>query len=276
MPSQETLLDEDEAPPVIVSNSDGASPILLVGDHAGNAIPRKLLGLGISEMERQRHIGWDIGVRALGERLAARLDATFIHQHYSRLVIDCNRDPDSPDATPESSDGTIIPGNQALSSAGRQHRIDAIHRPYQDKIASVLTERDNSARQTILVALHSFTPTMDGTDRPWHAGILYSDGDTGFAQALLSAMQQHDDLMVGDNEPYRMDSTDHTVPLHAFLSKRHYAEIEIRQDLIAELEGQQLWADRLAVMLTVARGQCLAKIKAAHPCQRIRISPFLG
>ena len=65
---------------------------MLIGDHAGNAVPRGL-ALGVAAADLARHIGWDIGVAGLGEALAATLGAPFVRQHYSRLVIDCNRDP---------------------------------------------------------------------------------------------------------------------------------------------------------------------------------------
>jgi predicted N-formylglutamate amidohydrolase len=34
------------------------------------------------------------------------------------------------------------------------------------------TRRD-AGRPTLLVMMHSFTPAMNGMQRPWHAGVLY-------------------------------------------------------------------------------------------------------
>jgi predicted N-formylglutamate amidohydrolase len=249
MPNCDTLLDQDEPAPVAIINPGGVSPFLLVGDHAGNAIPRKLNALGLPAAERNRHIGWDIGVHALGEMLATTLGAAFIHQRYSRLVIDCNRDPASEDAIPSISDGTRIPGNESLSAADRQNRIDGIHAPYHAQIFSTLSERTRDGRSTIFIALHSFTPVMAGSRRPWHIGVLQSEGETSFAKALLGAMREQTDIEVGDNEPYRMDSTDHTVPRHAFSAGLPYAELEVRQDLIADIDGQRAWAERLGSAL---------------------------
>jgi predicted N-formylglutamate amidohydrolase len=87
------LLRRDDPSPVIVTNPGGSSPILLLGDHAGRAIPESLGGLGVAPEALDLHIAWDIGVAGLGERLAADLDACFIRQAYSRLVVDCNRRP---------------------------------------------------------------------------------------------------------------------------------------------------------------------------------------
>ncbi|MDX3910239.1 MAG: N-formylglutamate amidohydrolase [Sphingobium sp.] len=247
------LLGHYDSEPAKLLNAGGRSPFLLLGDHAGNAIPRKLGNLGVSEADRQRHIAWDIGVREIGERLAARLDAAFVHQSYSRLVVDCNRDPVSAEAIVEVSDGTVVPRNALLDARAREERIGAIHAPYHRAIAKVLEDRTALGRETILISLHSFTPSMDGQSRPWEIGVLYSEGDTIFARALLQALDQAVDGPVGDNQPYQMDSTDYTVPLHAFAARLPYAELEMRQDLVGDVEGQALWSDRLVQALDVAR-----------------------
>ncbi|MDO9487400.1 MAG: N-formylglutamate amidohydrolase, partial [Sphingomonadaceae bacterium] len=229
---------EDPAP-VALFNPHGRAPFLLLGDHAGIAIPARLGNLGLGAADLARHIAWDIGVRGLGEALAARLDAVFLHQLYSRLVVDCNRAPHASDAMPERSDGTDIPGNVGLSAAERTARVSAIHAPYQAAIATEIAGRTDPP---ILVSLHSFTPVMAGKPRPWEIGILHDGGDARFARAMLDVLRARGDLSVGDNEPYRMDLIDYTVPLHAYPAGLRYAEIEIRQDLIGDAAGQQRWA----------------------------------
>src|SRR6202046_2826399 len=108
------LLAADEAEPVSVRNAGGASPLLLVADHAGVASPRALGPLGVAASEWQRHVAYDIGIAALGAKLADALDATLIRQNYSRLVIDCNRPLDAPTSIPALSERTPIPGNVDL------------------------------------------------------------------------------------------------------------------------------------------------------------------
>ncbi|KQS55826.1 N-formylglutamate amidohydrolase [Brevundimonas sp. Leaf363] len=244
------LLGPNDPPPTRIYNADGASPFLLLGDHAGNRVPNALGDLGVSDAERARHIGWDIGIQALGEALADRLDAAFISQTYSRLVIDCNRDPNRADACPEVSDGTPIPANVGLSAADRQARVAAIHAPYQTAITEVLATRDMAGRATVLVSLHSFTPRMNEFDRPWQAGVLHDGSNDAFARLLLEVMQEDRALTIGDNEPYAMNGTDHTVPRHAFEDGRPYVELEIRQDLLAASDGPEAWSARLDQWLT--------------------------
>lgn len=246
------LLDASEPAPARITNPSGPSRFLLIADHAGNRVPASLDALGLPEAELSRHIGIDIGVSGLGALLSRALDAPFVEQVYSRLVIDCNRDPDRPDAVPKVSDGTVIPGNAALSVEQRQARVAEIQAPYQHAIARMLAERDADGGQTVLVALHSFTPVMAGVARRWHCGILYDGGETRLALAALNRLRRESALVVGDNEPYAMQGTDHTVPRHAYAARRPYVEFEVRQDLIADAEGQAEWCDIIAAVLADA------------------------
>lgn len=210
--------------------------------------------LGLEAPDLARHIAWDIGAAALAEALSGRLDATLILQRYSRLVVDCNRSPRSPAAIWEESDGSVVPGNQCLTREAVARRIDAILSPYQAAIDAMLSDRLAAGRPTILVSLHSFTPSMGGIARPWEIGILHGGGDGRFARALLAELQAVPGIEVGDNLPYRMDETDYTIPLHAHRRELPYAEIEVRQDLLADEAGIATWSARLANALAAANG----------------------
>lgn len=219
-------------------------------------MPARLDRLGLSDAELSRHIGWDIGIADLGPILAAELDAVFIRQTYSRLVIDCNRDPARGYAMPAVSDLTVVPGNAVLSKADRAARVAAIHTPYQAAIAAEIAQRAAAGLATILVSLHSFTPMMrsvaPGVERPWQVGVLYHKGDTRFATRLLATLAADGTLTVGDNEPYSMDTIDYTVPRHAYPAGLPYAEIELRQDLIDTPDKCAGWSVRLAAALRAA------------------------
>jgi predicted N-formylglutamate amidohydrolase len=226
------------------------SPFLLVGDHAGRAMPAALQGLGLPESERRRHIAVDIGVRELGLALSTSLDAPFLHQAYSRLVIDCNRDPAHAESIPSSSDGTPIPGNAGLRPANRQARIKDIFQPYHQAIAAALDVRAAVGRETILVSLHSFTPQMNRYARPWHVGVLHDGRRDEFALSVLARLRGQTSWVIGDNEPYRMDQTDYTVPHHAYPRGLRYLELEVRQDLMEpEVHGG---VDKVAALIATA------------------------
>jgi predicted N-formylglutamate amidohydrolase len=103
-----------------------------------------------------------------------------------------------------------------------------------------------------LIALHSFTPVFKGVARSWHAALLYNR-DPRLARSLLALLKEEQGLIVGDNEPYFVsDATDYTIPVHGERRGLPHALIEIRQDLIAEENGQQRWADLLARLLPQA------------------------
>lgn len=244
------LLSPHDPSPVIVENPCAASPFLLLGDHAGREVPGALGDLGAPTAAFDRHIAWDIGVAGVGVRLAALLDATFIRQRYSRLVIDCNRDPTRTDAMPQVSDGTAIPANAGISTEDRQARRDAIFTPYHAAIAAELDRRAAACLPTTLIALHSFTPTMAGFARPWRFGVLHQ-GNSAYSRAMLATLRgAFGDAVVGDNQPYVMDDVDYTVPHHAGGRGLDYLELEIRQDLIGDETGQAQVAAELAPLLT--------------------------
>ena len=243
------LLAADEPPPVTVQNAGGRSPLLLVADHAGVASPRGLGRLDIAVSEWRRHIAWDIGIAGLACMLSDALDATLIRQNYSRLVIDCNRPLDAASSIPEISELTPIPGNTGLSDADKAARAQAIFRPYHAHIEAEIERRRQAGRSTALIALHSFTPQFKGVARPWHVALL-SNRDRRLADRLLDLLSQERGLVVGDNQPYFVsDATDYTIPVHGERHGLPHALIEIRQDLIAEDNGQQQWAERLARLL---------------------------
>ena len=238
----------------IVTKSGTSSPFLLLGDHAGREVPPELAQLGLAEADLARHIGWDIGVFGLGQRLAQTLGATFISQRYSRLVIDCNRDPMRADAIPEISDGTVVPGNHAIGEHERSARIASVFKPYHDRISAELDARAARGTPTIVVALHSFTPMMQGFQRPWQFGVLHLSG-SAFSDAMLVRLRAEADRPeVGDNEPYSMDGIDFTVPHHAIGRGLDYVELEVRQDLVADDAGRRAIAERLTRILPAALG----------------------
>ena len=247
-----TLLADNEPSPVRVLRESGASAFLLTADHAGRMIPRCLGTLGLPEHELDRHIAWDIGIAGVTEHLSTTLDATAVLQTYSRLVIDCNRDPSVASSMPEVSETTPVPGNVGLSSADRAARVREIFAPYHSRIESLLNARAAAHRRTVLVAMHSFTPVFRGESRAVEVGVLFNR-DARLASALLELLRAEGDIVVGENAPYAVsDISDYGVPVHGEKRGLPHVEIEIRQDLIANAAGQAAWAARFARLLPAA------------------------
>ena len=254
---QPALLHPEDPRPVRVENADGTSAILFVSDHAGRAIPRQLGNMGLSDVELSRHIGYDIGIYGVTSELARNLNAAYIFQPYSRLVIDCNRQPGKPQSIVVQSDGTVVPANAALGPDAIRQREDEILRPYQDRIEQTLQARAAVVQPTVLFAMHSCTDRlrMDPRPRPWQIGVI-ADSDWRLGTALVDVLRAETTLCVGVNEPYTVNmAMDYTVPVHAEGKGLPYVEIEIRQDLIGDTAGQREWAHLLTRLFPMAVDQ---------------------
>lgn len=248
------LLRTADPRPVGEERLDRANPFLLIADHAGNAIPERLGDLGISAEDLNRHIGIDIGIHGVSQRLSALLDAPYLYQRYSRLVIDCNRPPGHPTSIAPVSDGTQVPVNLGVSAEDARLRENEIFWPYQKAIAGQIARMRLSGRAPTVIAMHSFTPKHGDypAPRPWQIGVLFNRDDR-FARPLIRLLKAEGDLTVGINEPYAVDDAgDYAVPVHCEKGGLLHVELEIRQDLIESAKGQSEWAERLARLLPLA------------------------
>jgi predicted N-formylglutamate amidohydrolase len=243
------LLEAADPPVFRVVRPTGRSAVLLTADHAGRAIPRRLNRLNLSDTVLDTHVAWDLGVAQLGLGLSARLDAFLILHNYSRLVIDANRPPEAPDSIVCLSEHTPIPANANLSADERQQRLEELFQPYHRRIGAELEARQQRARPSVLVALHSFTPVHAGDVRPWHVGVLHGR-DGRLAGRVRERLEREQGLCVGNNEPYAVcDASDYTVVVHGEQRRIPHVELEIRQDLLASDAGQREWVERLAAVL---------------------------
>ena len=241
-------ISADVAEAYEVLGGSAALGLVILCDHASNALPSEYGTLGLAETELQRHIAWDIGAAGVTRRLAEALGAPAVMTRTSRLLIDPNRGEDDPTLIMRLSDGAIIPGNRHLDDAERERRIAQWYRPYHAAIRRVIAAVHDSGRQPILLGMHSFTDVWKGTPRPWHVGVLW-EKDRRIAIPLLEALRAEGDLVVGDNQPYPGQYEGDTMWQHATTNGLPFCSLEIRQDLISSSEGQQAWAARLARIL---------------------------
>ena len=246
------LLTADEPVAFTLERPRGRSEFLLVCDHASNLVPHSLGSLGLDDTQLASHIAWDIGAAGVAKRLSAALDATLLLQSYSRLVIDCNRPPGSTSSIPTHSEYVRIAANEGLTTADKAARVAEIFAPYHGAISTVLDQRQAAGTRTLLVCVHSFTPVYLGQTRPWKVGLMYRR-DLRLGCALLELLRQDASLHAGENQPYAIsDDTDYTIPVHGEARRLPHVGIEIRQDLITDMHGQQEWAARLAQLLPLA------------------------
>lgn len=239
----QTLLGPNDLAPVEIVNADSTSPIVLLCEHAGRAISQALGNLGVSEDVIQSHRGWDIGAEKVARQIADLLQAPLVIQRYSRLVLDCNRPPDSPLAIPHVSDQIEISGNASLNAAERTMRVHEIFQPMDAALNKLFVHHPRRAAFSI----HSFTSHMNGFDRPWHAGFL-ARTKTDTAAAMMDHIAAiRSDLTLAMNEPYQIENdSDWFIPAHAEAIGLAHCLIEIRNDQLLDADGVVAWADLLA------------------------------
>ncbi len=256
-PREAQLLGPSDPAPVETWQPQVARPLVIVCDHAGRAIPEMLGDLGVSEHALSDHIAWDIGAAGVARRLARRFEARLVMGRYSRLVVDLNRDLADASAFPKISDGVLIPGNLGLTAEARTMRTQAIFSPYHEAVRAAIMALIHEPVSPVFIAVHSFTPRQHGLARPWHVGVLW-DKDPRLALPLMAALRAEGDIVVGDNEPYSgRHPADFTVDHHAEPLGLAHVSLEIRQDLIADADGEAHWADRIGNVLSRVLGDDL-------------------
>jgi predicted N-formylglutamate amidohydrolase len=233
--------------PCILLPGDAQQRLILLCDHARNALPRAYGDLGLSAESLQRHIAYDIGAEEVTRRLAALTGAPAALAGFSRLLIDPNRGEDDPTLVMRISDGAMIPGNARIDDAEIRRRIEAYWRPYRDAGAALVESALGRGQVPVLLGVHSFTPCFQGQTRPWQVGILW-DRDDRLAAPLIAALRA-EGFVVGDNEPYAGALRGDSMYVHSTLRGLPGALIEIRQDLVATPEACDAWAQRLARLL---------------------------
>lgn len=245
------LLGPDDPPVVEWVNAEGRAPILVLGDHAGRAVPARLARLGLGAAAFERHVAYDIGVDAMARRMAELLDAPALLHRYSRLVLDPNREPDDPTSICAISDGIVVPGNRQLTTAERVQRVETLFRPYHAAIAEQLDRFAAAGVTPAIISLHSFTPAMrDGHSRPWHVGVLWDGTDPRLPVPLLDVLRRDTALCIGDNQPYdARNAHGFTTEYHARDRGLPHVLIEVRQDLIGTDSDAAAWGNRLVAAL---------------------------
>ena len=220
---------------------------LITCDHATNFVPPHVNDgcLGLPSEDMERHIAYDLGAAGVSRHLADLLHGTAVMANFSRLVIDPNRGEQDPTVLMRLYDGSVVPGNKDACDVEKERRLDTLHRPYHQALAGYADRRDD----TVIVAIHSFTPKLQGRPhRPWQVAVLHSR-DKRFSGPFVERLMREPDLIVGDDQPYFGFLPDDSIDRHAASRNRPHVLIEIRNDLIIDDEGQTEWAERLAPLL---------------------------
>ncbi|MEX2517949.1 MAG: N-formylglutamate amidohydrolase, partial [Paracoccaceae bacterium] len=157
-----------------------------------------------------------------------------------------NRGEDDPTLLMKLYDGSIIPGNRSADAVERERRLALWHRPYHRAIERLIDGALANGVSPRLLAIHSFTPQLRGRPRrPWEIGLLW-DRDERLFRPLYDRLLTEPGLTVGDNEPYTGHLVGDSMWRHGTERGLENLLIEVRNDLIANQEGQTRWGHDLA------------------------------
>ena len=262
MEGRDKLRNAPNVPPEIIPAAQ-SSGLLLICDHASNHMPAEFNDLGLTRRELGLHAAIDVGAAMLTRHLARDLGAPAILATISRLVIDFNRAPGGPDSILSRSHGVAIPGNAGLEPSEAARRKALYFQPYHDRIAETLTAIETSQKPAFLFSIHSFAPYLDAK-RPWHVGVLW-DRDQTLAEPLLAALYEHEELVVGANQPYSGHSPlGFTCQTHGDAKRRPNVIFEIRQDLIERPQGVDAMAEILAPVIASVTAKMQEQQEGGH------------
>lgn len=230
------------------------APVLLLScEHASNRIPREYRSLfrGCHSL-LAGHRGYDPGALACARVMGRRLHAPLIASAYSRLLVDLNRSP----------------GHRALFSARtralppeeRRRLLACYYHPHRARVERWTESRVAAGHRVVHVAVHSFTPVLEGVARRADIGLLYDPSrrsEASLCRRWRDALRETTGgLTVRRNYPYRGMSDGLTRHLRGRFPATRYAgiELEINQNLLRRATARE----RLAVLLAATLQQVLS------------------
>lgn len=168
-------------------------------EHASRAVPERHQEAFNTDAAREllkSHSGYDRGARELARVLARTWDAPLFEGQQSRLLIDLNRSAHHRRLFSEFS--------AAFTTKERQELL-RIHTEYQEQIKETVRKLSQAA-PVLHLAVHSFTPILDGKSRSTDIGLLFDPQrreEAAFAHALQRRLQSATNLRIHRNAPYR-------------------------------------------------------------------------
>jgi predicted N-formylglutamate amidohydrolase len=223
--------------------------LVLTCEHAGNRIPREHAGLFASAEAQAAlvsHRGWDPGALPLGKLLSKRLGVPLLSTPWSRLLVEANRSAHRPKVWSSFTAG--------LSEHDREAVLAKYWRPHREEVETAIRAAIAKNGSVVHVAVHTFTPELDGEVRNADVAFLYDskrrpEGDLAhrWGERLLAVMP---DLRVRYNYPYRGDTDGLPFALRKQHGPSRYRgyELEVNQALCAS-PGWKAVGEALAATL---------------------------
>ncbi|MCC5815297.1 MAG: N-formylglutamate amidohydrolase [Leptospira sp.] len=173
--------------------------LLLSCEHYTNAIPKEYKYLFQNNKSiLESHSGWDIGMPETIAYLEKELGINCFKASASRLIVDLNRSIRHPNL--------FSPFTKILTKQEKSDILNQYYHPYRDKIEKLVSNKLKQDIPVLHIALHSFTPNLNGDERNADIGILYdpkSPSELLFAKTFKNEMKKSSiDCKIRYNYPY--------------------------------------------------------------------------
>lgn len=231
--------------------SRGRAPrdtLLLTCEHGGNRIPAAYAGLfrGASKL-LESHRGWDPGALVLARHLSRALDRPLLDVTWSRLFVEANRSPSNPRIWSRFT--------KELPKAERERILARWWRPHRREVEDAVTRGVARGGRVLHIAVHSFTPALDGEVRNAEVGLLYDSRrkrEADVCRRWAAILRELDPrLRIRFNYPYSGAADGLTTWLRKSHPQTRYVgiELEINQALV----GSKHWSRFQTLVATSLR-----------------------
>jgi len=205
--------------------------LLLTCEHGGNRIPRAYAALfrGAGAVIAS-HRGWDPGALQLARLLSKRLRRPLLSVTLSRLLVEANRAPHNPRIWSRFT--------KALPKDERARILERWWRPHRQAVEQAAAAAVARGHRVVHVAVHSFTPELDGEVRNADIGFLYDSSckrEAKLCRQWAAFLRRLDPaLRLRHNYPYKGNTDGMTTWLRRRHPEAKYlgVELEINQALV--------------------------------------------
>ncbi len=222
------LAEDNEAYELVIGGR-GDAPLVITCEHGGATLPAPWVWPEADLRLVGTHWSTDLGAADLSRELAAFLDATAVISHFTRLLIDPNRDLDSPTLFRAEAEGLPVWLNASVDPEDRDERIRRFYGPYHEAVGRIVRDTPNAP----VLSLHSFTPLYEGQPRTVEIGVLFDHQEE--VAERMAAVFAAAGYRTALNEPWSGKAgLMYCASTHALANDRPAIEMELRQDLLVQ------------------------------------------
>lgn len=211
--------------------------LILTCEHGGNRVAPSYMPLFRGhEAVLHTHRGYDIGALELFNTLKPVADVCYFSET-SRLLVELNRSLHHDKVFSEFSD--------VLGPLEKERLLARHYTPYRNQVEEMIRDFVSGGRRILHVAVHTFTPELDGEERKADIGLLYDPKrphEQAYSKEWKAALAAGDKtLLVRFNYPYLGIADGFPTYLRRKFGPNEYVGIELEVNQKFALNGGERW-----------------------------------